>query len=77
GLTRFDTSVAGLGGSPFAAGAGGNLSTEDFVSFLDALGIEHGYDLGALVQISAALCERLGREPASKVRSANVKAAGR
>ena len=77
GLTRFDTSIAGLGGSPFAAGAGGSLSTEDFVSFLGALGIENGYDLHALVEIAAGLAERLGREPASKVRAANVKATGR
>ena len=47
GVRRFDTSVGGLGGSPFAAGAAGNLATEDLVHLLDDLGIETGIDLDA------------------------------
>ncbi|MDQ1397170.1 MAG: hydroxymethylglutaryl-CoA lyase, partial [Acidimicrobiaceae bacterium] len=45
GVTRFDTSIGGLGGSPFAAGAAGNLATEELVYLLDDLGIMSGIDL--------------------------------
>lgn len=65
GVTVLDTSVAGLGGSPFAPGAGGNLATEDFVYTLDRAGVETGIDLGKVVDIGRGLCERLGREPAA------------
>ena len=50
GITRFDTAVGGLGGSPFAAGAGGNLATEDLVHLCDGLGIETGIDVDGLLQ---------------------------
>ncbi len=49
GVTRFDTSVGGLGGSPFAAGAAGNLATEELVAMLDDLGVETDIDVEALV----------------------------
>jgi hydroxymethylglutaryl-CoA lyase len=55
GVTRFDTSLGGLGGSPFAEGAAGNLATEDLVSVLDDLGVESGIDLGMLLHASALL----------------------
>ena len=48
GVTRFDTSVGGLGGSPFAPGAGGNLATEDLVLVLEDQGIDTGIDLDAV-----------------------------
>jgi hydroxymethylglutaryl-CoA lyase len=69
GITRFDTSIGGLGGSPFAEGTGGNLSTEDFTFWLAAMGIETGIDLGVLLR-AAELAERLvGHELASSIGS--------
>ncbi|MGO9558062.1 MAG: hydroxymethylglutaryl-CoA lyase [Acidimicrobiales bacterium] len=77
GVTRFDTSVGGLGGSPFADGAGGNLATEDFVAWLDSLGVQTGIDLAALLVAARMTAELVGRELPSKVRSiSGVNAAG-
>lgn len=70
GICRFDTSVGGLGGSPFADGAGGNLATEDFVSFLDGLGVATGIDLTRLLVAGELTADLVGRELASRVRSA-------
>jgi hydroxymethylglutaryl-CoA lyase len=70
GVRDFDTSIGGLGGSPFAAGAGGNLATEDFVHLLDDLGLATGVDLDGLLAISEALAARLGRPLPSKVAAA-------
>ncbi|MBL0283625.1 MAG: hydroxymethylglutaryl-CoA lyase [Zoogloea sp.] len=67
GVAVFDTAVAGLGGCPYAAGASGNVATEDVVYMLDGLGIETGIDLDALVDTAGWISERLGRAPASKV----------
>jgi len=61
GLRRFDTSVGGLGGSPFADDAGGNLATEEFVYLLDALGQKSGIDLDALRKIALMVTEMVGR----------------
>ena len=58
GIDRFDCSVGGLGGSPFAAGAAGNVATEDAVALFDDLGVRTGIDLEALLT-AAALAERL------------------
>ncbi|HMK10232.1 MAG TPA: hydroxymethylglutaryl-CoA lyase [Acidimicrobiales bacterium] len=60
GVTRFDTSVGGLGGSPFAPGAGGNLATEDLVLVLEDSGIDTGVDLDALIRIAEALADLVG-----------------
>ncbi len=62
GAARFDTAVGGLGGSPFAHGAGGNLATEELVALLDDLGVETGIDVEGLVA-AAALVERLVGRP--------------
>lgn len=67
GVATFDASVAGLGGCPYAAGASGNVATEDVVYMLDGLGIETGVSLAALVETSAWICEHLGRSNGSKV----------
>ena len=56
GVDRFDTAVGGLGGSPFAHGAGGNLATEELVAVLDDLGVATGIDVHGLVA-AAALVE--------------------
>jgi hydroxymethylglutaryl-CoA lyase len=62
GITIFDASVGGIGGSPFAKMAGGNLATEDLVWMCKGMGIETGIDLDKLVATSAWLGEQLGRE---------------
>jgi hydroxymethylglutaryl-CoA lyase len=55
GVTRFDASLGGLGGCPFAPGATGNIATEDLVHMLDELGIETGIDLDALIAAARTL----------------------
>jgi hydroxymethylglutaryl-CoA lyase len=70
GVATFDASVAGLGGCPYAAGASGNVATEDVVYMLQGLGIETGVDLRRLVEIGRWICSVLGRAPASKVNRA-------
>ncbi|MBE7423500.1 MAG: hydroxymethylglutaryl-CoA lyase [Zoogloeaceae bacterium] len=66
GVAVFDASVAGLGGCPYAAGASGNVATEDVVYLMNGLGIETGVDLDRLVDAGAFISAELGREPASK-----------
>lgn len=67
GVVRFDTAIGGLGGSPFAYGAGGNVATEDVVSLLDDLGVVTGIDLIKLISISAQVEELVGHPVPSKV----------
>ncbi|MFM7532441.1 MAG: hydroxymethylglutaryl-CoA lyase, partial [Rubrivivax sp.] len=67
GIHHFDTSVAGLGGCPYAKGATGNVATEDVVFMLDGLGIATGIDLDRLVDAGAAITQVLGRPPVSRV----------
>jgi len=70
GVHTFDASVAGLGGCPYAAGASGNVATEDVIYMMNGLGVRTGVDLGKLVAIGRWICEVLGREPSSKVNRA-------
>jgi len=67
GVAVFDASVAGLGGCPYAAGASGNVATEDVLWLLQGMGIETGVDLAQLVDTAAWISAQLGREPASRV----------
>jgi hydroxymethylglutaryl-CoA lyase len=67
GITTFDASAGGLGGCPYAKSATGNLATEDLVWLLDGLGIEHGVDLGNLVETSRWMATPLGRPSPSAV----------
>jgi hydroxymethylglutaryl-CoA lyase len=67
GIHHYDTSVAGLGGCPYAKGATGNVATEDVVFMLDGLGVETGIDLDRLVDAGAAITRVLGRPPVSRV----------
>ncbi|MGE0876549.1 MAG: hydroxymethylglutaryl-CoA lyase [Burkholderiales bacterium] len=66
GMATFDASVAGLGGCPYAAGASGNVATEDVLYMLHGLGIDTGVDLERVAEAGRWICARLGREPASK-----------
>jgi hydroxymethylglutaryl-CoA lyase len=70
GVATFDSSIAGLGGCPYAAGASGNVATEDVVYMLHGLGIETGVDLDKLVGIGQWICGVLQKQPASKVNRA-------
>lgn len=67
GLATFDASIAGLGGCPYAAGASGNVATEDVIYLLNGLGIETGVDLDALADAAAFISAALHRPPAAKV----------
>jgi hydroxymethylglutaryl-CoA lyase len=70
GVTRFDTSVGGLGGSPFAAGAAGNLATEGLVAMLDDLGVHTGIDVEALIAAAELASDLVGRPLPSAVAAA-------
>lgn len=67
GITTFDSSVAGLGGCPYAKGATGNVATEDVVYLLDGLGIETGIDLERLIEAGQRISTVLGRANGSRV----------
>jgi hydroxymethylglutaryl-CoA lyase len=67
GIHTFDTSIAGLGGCPYAKGATGNVATEDVVFMLHGMGIATGLDLDALVDAGAWISQLLGRQPVSRV----------
>ncbi|MBL4691590.1 MAG: hydroxymethylglutaryl-CoA lyase [Rhodospirillales bacterium] len=67
GVAVIDSSVGGLGGCPYAAGATGNVASEDVLYMLDGLGIETGVDLNSLAGAGRYICGELGRPPASRV----------
>jgi hydroxymethylglutaryl-CoA lyase len=66
GVATFDSSVAGLGGCPYAKGASGNVATEDVLYMLHGLGIETGVDLDQIVATGQWICGVIGKEPVSK-----------
>lgn len=66
GVATFDSSVAGLGGCPYAKGATGNVASEDVLYMLDGLGIETGVDMGRLIDAGEFICRELGRETLSR-----------
>ena len=66
GVATFDSSVAGLGGCPYAKGATGNVASEDVLYMLDGLGIETGVDMGSLIDAGEFICRELGRETLSR-----------
>ena len=66
GVHTFDTSIAGLGGCPYAKGATGNVATEDVVFMLHGMGVHTGLDLDALVDAGAFISHVLGRPPVSR-----------
>ncbi len=67
GISSFDSSIAGLGGCPYAKGATGNVATEDVVYLLHGLGIETGVDLRLLREAGRMISEHLGRPTGSRV----------
>ena len=70
GISTIDSSVAGLGGCPYAVGASGNVASEDVVYLLQGLGLECGVDLGKLVSAGNFISQTLGRSNQSKVAQA-------
>ncbi len=70
GITRFDSSVAGLGGCPYAQGASGNVATEDLLYLFHGLGLETGVDIYKIVAAGQAICQAMGRKNQSKVANA-------
>lgn len=67
GVAVVDSSVAGLGGCPYANGASGNVATEDVLYMLHGLGINTGVDLEKVIEAGLFICNVLGRESSSKV----------
>ncbi len=70
GISVVDSSVAGLGGCPYARGASGNVASEDVLYLLNGLGISTGVNLDKLADSGGVICDYLGRSPASKVAQA-------
>lgn len=67
GVSTIDSSVAGLGGCPYARGASGNVATEDVLYMLEGLRIETGVNLNKLIEAGDFICQSLGRQSGSKV----------
>jgi len=70
GIAVFDSSIAGLGGCPYAKGASGNVATEDVLYLLNGLGIETGVDMQQLLVAGQQICDVLGRVTGSRVAKA-------
>ncbi|WP_186298405.1 hydroxymethylglutaryl-CoA lyase [Extensimonas perlucida] len=70
GVWQFDTSVAGLGGCPYAKGATGNVATEDVVYMLHGMGIETGINLDKLIDAGVYISDFLGRKTQSRAATA-------
>jgi len=70
GVRTFDSSVAGLGGCPYAKGASGNVATEDVVYSLTGSGVATGVDMDRLLDASRFICQALDRAPVSRVAAA-------
>ena len=72
GISVIDSSVAGLGGCPYANGASGNVATEDVIYMLDGMGIETGIDSEKLLDVVQFVSQSLGRPPQSRGGRANL-----
>jgi hydroxymethylglutaryl-CoA lyase len=73
GITVVDSSVSGLGGCPYAAGATGNVATEDVVYMCESMGIETGVNLAELIKVGKFIDEHIGRQCGSKAAVALAK----
>ena len=67
GVDRFDASLGGLGGCPYAPGATGNICTEDLVHMFEAMGVRTGVDLGALIKCAQRLPDLVGHDVPGQV----------
>ena len=67
GIAVFDSSVAGLGGCPYAKGATGNVATEDVLYLLEGMGIDTGVDMARLIDAGQRICQTLGKPNNSRV----------
>ncbi|WP_024680151.1 hydroxymethylglutaryl-CoA lyase [Pseudomonas syringae] len=74
GVQIFDSSVAGLGGCPYAKGASGNVATEDVLYMLQGLGIETGVNLDLVIKAGQRICDVLQRSNGSRVAKARLSA---
>lgn len=74
GICTFDSSVAGLGGCPYAKGASGNVASEDVLYMLNGLGIETGIELDSLIAAGQRISDVLGRPNGSRVSRARLSA---
>ncbi len=72
GYSVFDASAGGLGGCPYAKGAGGNLATEDLVYFLERSGVPTGVDLDLLSRATLEILQTLGKLPTAKAQLASL-----
>lgn len=66
GMNVFDSSVAGLGGCPYAKGASGNIATEDLIYMLHGMNIQTGLDLNSIIDTGIFICDQLGKPSCSK-----------
>jgi hydroxymethylglutaryl-CoA lyase len=76
GVNLFEGSVAGIGGSPFAPGAGGNLCSEDALSMLEAMGLQTGVDVARLIEVARGLARTLGARLPGRLHAVAPSAAG-
>jgi hydroxymethylglutaryl-CoA lyase len=76
GVTLFEGSVGGIGGSPFAPGAAGNLCSEDALAMLEAMGIASGVDVNRLIEVARGLERTLGAPLPGRVHAARQSEAG-
>jgi hydroxymethylglutaryl-CoA lyase len=70
GITRFDGSLGGLGGCPYAPGASGNVCSEDAIHMLDAMGYDTGMDVARLIKLARQLPQMVGHEVPGQVAKA-------
>jgi hydroxymethylglutaryl-CoA lyase len=70
GFRTFDASAGGLGGCPYAPGAGGNLATEDLIYLLERSGVRTGVDLERLAQASQEILALVGKQPTARAQVA-------
>jgi len=70
GVRVIDTSIAGLGGCPYAKGASGNVATEDVVYMLDGMNLKTGLDMSALLEANRFITGKLGRAGSSRAAAA-------
>ena len=67
GIARFDASLGGMGGCPFAPGATGNVCTEDLVHMFESMGVDTGVDLDALLAVASTLPDLIGHDAPGQV----------